>query len=138
MLYSGILLSGKLDNTPSEHLAGRILATSHDRIHPKWWFMWGKPPNHLMSGWNIIIHPDLGPVSALEPIFLEEPRGSGAAGRVLLLVRQQLLSGGTRRHFVAGSGSEARESVCCKLQALNLGLISTSWCLDLQPGRLGR
>ena len=21
------------------------------RPHPEWWFMWGMPPNHLISGW---------------------------------------------------------------------------------------
>ena len=38
--------------------SGWITTTSHDRIHPKWWFMWGiGPPTHLTSGWwSIIVH----------------------------------------------------------------------------------
>ena len=41
------------------NISGQIIATSHDRFTPKWWFSKGNPLISGKSRWNIIIWPDI-------------------------------------------------------------------------------
>ena len=83
------------------------------RPRPKWWFMWGKPPNHPISGWVAELGRQIGPRSPA--MVLKVPSQAGTSSVIVveaffhgMMLGHALL---LNRVFVTGDWINAKCSV---------------------------